>query len=101
MTTPIHYNKQEKTFTITQNTGVTVSIALLIMFAGAVISATTWVTTTQSRIDGITKSVQESREQISDISKRTTSGELKFVEIQTQLRGIDAALLEIKQAVKK
>ena len=100
MTTPIQYNKEEKTFTITQNTGVTVSIALLLMLAGAVISSTTWVNTTQSRIDALTQSVRENRSSITELTKKTNESDLKFVEIQTQLKSIDVTLLEIKAAVK-
>ncbi len=100
MTTPIQYNKEEKTFTITQNTGVTVSIALLVMLAGAVMSGTTWVNTTQSRIDSLAQSVKENRANIAELTKKTNESDVKFVEIQTQLKSIDTTLLEIKAAIK-
>lgn len=100
MTTPIQYNKEEKTFTITQNTGVTVSIALLVMLAGAVMSGTTWVNTTQSRIDSLTQSIKENRANIAELTKKTNESDVKFVEIQTQLKSIDTTLFEIKSALK-
>lgn len=100
MTTPVHYNKEEKTFTITQNTGVTVSIALLLMLAGAVISSTTWVNTTQSRIDSLAQSVRDNRANIAELTKKTNESDVKFVEIQTQLKSIDTTLFEIKSALR-
>lgn len=100
MTTPVHYNKEEKTFTITQNTGVTVSIALLLMLAGAVISSTTWVNTTQSRIDSLAQSVRDNRANIAELTKKTNESDIKFVEIQTQLKSIDTTLFEIKSALR-
>ncbi len=96
MTSPIQYDKQQKTFTITQNTGVTVSIALLLMLAGGVVSATTWVNTTQSRIDNVVAAAKENRENITGLIKKSNDSDVKFVEIQTQLKSIDSTLLEIK-----
>lgn len=100
MTSPIHYDKEQKTFTITQSTGITFSLALLLMLAGAVISATTWVTTTQARIDNLALSVKENRENITNLTKKSNDSDVKFVEIQTQLKSIDSNLLEIKAKLK-
>lgn len=100
MTSPIHYDKEQKTFTITQSTGITFSLALLLMLAGAVISATTWVTTTQARIDNLGLSVKENRENITNLTKKSNDSDVKFVEIQTQLKSIDSNLLEIKAKLK-
>lgn len=100
MTTPIQYDKEQKTFTITQSTGITFSLALLLMLASAVVSATTWVTTTQGRIDNLALSVKENRENITNLTKKANDSDVKFVEIQTQLKSIDANLLEIKDKLK-
>lgn len=98
MTSPIHYDKEQKTFTITQSTGVTFSLALLLMIGGAVVSATTWVTTTQSRMDNVIASVKENRENITDLIKRSNDSDVKFVEIQTQLKSIDVNIQRLIEA---
>lgn len=98
MTSPIHYDKDQKTFTITQSTGVTFSLALLLMISGAVISATTWVTTTQSRMDNVIASVKENRENITGLIKRSNDSDVKFVEIQTQLKSIDVNIQRLIEA---
>lgn len=98
MTSPIHYDKEQKTFTITQSTGVTFSLALLLMIGGAVVSATTWVTTTQSRMDNVIASVKENRKNITDLIKRSNDSDVKFVEIQTQLKSIDVNIQRLIEA---
>lgn len=98
MTAPIQYDKDQKTFTITQGTGVTLSLTLLIMLVTAVGSIATWVSTIQSRIDNLASSVKENRDNITDLIKRSNDSDVKFVEIQTQLKSIDVNIQRLIEA---
>lgn len=98
MMAPIQYDKDQKTFTITQGTGVTLSLTLLIMLVTAAGSIATWVSTTQSRIDNLASSVKENRENITDLIKRSNDSDVKFVEIQTQLKSIDVNIQRLIEA---
>lgn len=101
MTSPIQYDREQKTFTITQNTGITFSLALLLMISGAVISATTWVTTTQSRMDNVIASVKENQEEINKLKATDTTNQIKFTEIQTELKNIVLGQDELKVLIKE
>lgn len=101
MTSPIHYDKDQKTFTITQSTGVTFSLALLLMIGGAVVSATTWVTTTQSRMDNVIASVKDNSEEINKLKATDTTNQIKFTEIQTELKNIVLGQEELKVLIKE
>jgi len=43
-------NKSSKTITITQNTGITISIALVVMFAGALFTLATYFADQRNRL---------------------------------------------------
>lgn len=90
------FDKDKGTLTISQNTGITFSIAFLLMIAGALITAAAWVTTTQSRIDSTIASVKENRADINTLKASDTSNQIKFTEIQTQLKGIGVTQEELK-----
>lgn len=93
-------NKTSKTITISQNTGITMSLAFMIMIAGALITGVSWINTTQNRIDNLTISVQGQRVEINQLKTDSTNSQIKFTEIQTQLKSIDTTLLEIKDKLK-
>lgn len=90
------YNKEEKTLTISQNTGITFSVAFFLMVAGAISTGAVWVNNTQSRLDGAVASIKENREEITKLKTSDTSNQIKFTEIQTQLKGIGVTQEELK-----
>lgn len=93
-------NRTAKTLTISQNTGITFSVAFLIMLAGALITGTTWISSMQSRTEALEKSSIESKADIAKLKNESTQTQIKFTEIQTQLKSIDTTLLEIKEKLK-
>ena len=92
----MNYNHEEKTLTISQNTGITFSVAFLLMIASALVACTLWVNTIQSRVDSSVLSIKENREEINKLKTSDTSNQIKFTEIQTELKGIGATQEELK-----
>lgn len=90
------FNKAQKTITISQSTGITVSLTLIIMFAGAIFTSATWIADMRNRITDVEKTSDLNATDIATLKSESTTTQVKFTEIQTQLKGIDATLLEIK-----
>lgn len=93
-------NRKDKTLTISQNTGVTVSLALVIMFSGAVFTGATWLADVRNRISNIELTDAQQQTDISRLKSESTTNQVKFSEIQTQLKSIDSTLVEIKDRLK-
>lgn len=89
-------NRTEKTMTITQNTGIAFSVSFLLMLIGAVITGAVWVVGTQNRIDNAVSSINKNTEEIAKLKASDTSNQIKFTEIQTQLRSIGTSQDEMK-----
>lgn len=92
----MNYNHEDKTLTISQNTGITFSVAFFLMVAGAIVTGAVWVNTTQTRIDNAVASIKENRADINILKTSDTSNQIKFTEIQTQLKGIGVTQEELK-----
>ncbi len=90
-------NRTNKTITISQNTGVTFSVAFLIMVAGALVTGTTWVAGMDNRTRSIEEHTTTNTQDIGRLKSESTTNQVKFTEIQTQLKSIDATLVEIKE----
>lgn len=91
------YDKQARTITISQNTGITVSFALLIMFAGAIFTIATWVGDTRHNTTQNTTDISSLKADVVKLQGSDTETKVKLTEIQTQLKSIDTSLLEIKE----
>lgn len=89
-----------KTYTISQSTGIKISITFALMLAGALVSGVTWVNMTQNHISELTESVSSNRAMIDKLQSENNEAKLKYTEIATQLRNIDATLVEIKQKLR-
>lgn len=90
-------NRTKKTITISQNTGITVSIALVLMFAGAIFTVATWTTDVRNITQRNKTDIVDLRNDVTQLKVDSTTSQVKFTEIQTQLKSIDATLLEIKE----
>ena len=89
-------NKKTKTITVSQNTGITVSITLIIMFAGALITGTTWLTDMRNRTSNLELAQTRHGDDINILKAESVNSQIKFTEIQTQLKAIEALLIELK-----
>lgn len=94
-------DKELKTITISQNTGITFSLALLIMLGGALITATTWVSNTASQVHALEAKSNTQQSDIDALKAESVTTQVKLTEIQTQLKGIDVSLVEIKESLKR
>lgn len=94
------YDKATKTITISQNTGITFSVALLIMFSGAVFTVATWVGDTRHATQDNTRDISSLKDDVTKLKGSDTETKVKLTEIQTQLKAIDTSLIEIKNSVK-
>lgn len=90
-------NDKNKTLTIKQSTGVTFSLIMLVMFAGAIATVFTWTADMRNRVTNAEGMVTILRADIVKLQNEGTDTKVKFTEIQTQLKSIDATLLDIKE----
>jgi septal ring factor EnvC (AmiA/AmiB activator) len=93
----MNIDKDNKTITVAQNTGVTVSVALLIMFTGAIITLASSYADFQNRLTQAENKLTGLNTDIIRLKADGTDAKIKLTEIQTQLKSIDTSLLEIKQ----
>lgn len=93
-------NKQNKTITITQNTGITISIALVIMLTGALFTLATYFADQRNRLTIVESAQVSLRGDITKLQTESTDSRIKYTEIQTQLKSIDTTLLEIKEKLR-
>lgn len=98
--TNMKYNKTTKTLTITRSTMVNISVALLIFLGGALITATIQVQNLRNQVDNNTGSIGKLQERIGGLESDSVTTKVQLSDIQAQLRGIDANLLEIKQRLE-
>lgn len=91
------YDKDQKTITLSQNTGITVSVALLTMFAGAIFTIATWSTDMRRSTIQNTQDITTIQADIIELRADSIDGRVKLTEIQTQLKNIDLSLIEIKE----
>lgn len=96
----MQYDKENRQITVSQNTGVTLSVALIIMFAGAIMTATTTFNRIDTRGKQNAETTTDLRERVTKLEAESNESQVKFTEIQTQLKSIDANLLEIKEKLK-
>ena len=89
-----------KTYTISQSTGIKVSITFALMVAGALVSGVTWINMTQNNINELTAQTADNAARINKLQDDTNEAKLKYTEIATQLRNIDTTLVEIKQKLR-
>lgn len=93
-------NRTDKTLTISQNTGITFSVAFFLMIAGALISGASWVTTTQARIENTIASVKDNRAEINALKAQSNEQQIQLTEINAKTSSIDANVLELKEWIK-
>lgn len=98
--TNMKYNKTTKTLTITRSTMVNISVALLIFLGGALITATIQVQNVRNQVDNNAGSIGKLQERIGGLESDSVTTKVQLSDIQAQLRGIDANLLEIKQRLE-
>ena len=91
---------KSKTYTISQSTGVKISITFALMLAGALVSGVTWINMTQNNINELNSAVTSNTIKIDKLQSDNNEAKLKYTEIATQLRNIDATLVEIKQRLR-
>lgn len=92
-------DKDKKTITITQNTGITLSVTFLIMLLGVTISTVTWFNLVNSQIKMLDNRTSDNASDILKLKTESTATQIKFSEIQAQLKNIEATLSDIKQRV--
>ena len=92
----MNYNRDDRTITVKQATGVYTSIGFLITLGIALFFSSQCLTTIQNRVDSAVTSIKENREEINKLKTSDTSNQIKFTEIQTQLKGIGVTQEELK-----
>lgn len=87
----------EKGITISTNSAITVSLALVLMFAGAVWTGAITVSSWDNRVSALEKQDVEQDKKIIELSSDNVNAKVQLSEIQTQLKNIDTNILDIKQ----
>lgn len=75
---------------LSQKTYITLSLSLVIMIGGALITATTWFVTLQNQ-------VTMNASDITDLKADNITAKVQLAEIKSQLSNIDSNILDIKQ----
>ena len=83
--------------TITKNTGITFSVAFLVGVGSFIWTSSQQVSEVRTQIEQNVQQIEDLKDSVSELETEGVTTQLKLTEIQTQLRGIDATLLEIKQ----
>lgn len=91
------YDKTSKTITLSQNTGITVTVTLAFMFAGACFTIATWVGDTRHNTATNTQDIGNLKSDVTKLQSENIDTKVKLTEIQTQLKSIDISLIEIKE----
>lgn len=93
-------DNETKTITLKQSTGFNISLVILVMSVGAVITFTTFITDIKNRSVDNRNRIVEIEQDINKMQAETNESKVKYSEIQTQLKNIDATLIEIKQKLR-
>lgn len=96
----MNIDREQKTLTISQGTGITVSVTLVLMFAGAIFTGATWLSEMRNRTSNLELTSERLNADVSKLNTESTTNQVKFTEIQTQLKSIDTTLLEIKERLR-
>lgn len=75
---------------LSQKTYITLSLSLVIMIGGALITATSWFVTLQNQ-------VTLNASDITDLKADNITSKVQLAEIKSQLTNIDSNILDIKQ----
>lgn len=93
-------DSKDKTITLKQSTGFNISLVILVMAIGAVITFTTFITDIKNRSIDNKNRILELEQELVKINNENNESKVKYSEIQTQLKNIDATLIEIKQKLR-
>ncbi len=93
-------DNETKTITLKQSTGFNISLVILVMAVGAVITFTTFITDIKSRSIDNKNRLNAVEEDLQKIHNENNDSKVKYSEIQVQLKNIDETLLEIKQKLR-
>lgn len=93
-------NSENKTITIKQSTGFNISLIILVMAVGAIITFTTFISDIKTRSVDNKNKISDIERDLQGIHNETNDSKIKYTEIQTQLKNIDATLVEIKQKLR-
>lgn len=93
----MHVDKQQKTVTIKQNTAINISLAFLLVIAGALMTATTAFVEMKNRVHTNERSIQALSDKTNRLDTETINARVEFSKIQTQLLNIETNIIEIKE----
>ena len=96
----MNYDKDKKQITVSRNTGVTVSLTLLIMFSGALVTATINYNNLGNGVQRNTDAIKKLEMDNSQLSADNVQAKVEFSKIQVQLKSIETNLLEIKERLR-
>lgn len=89
---------EPKTITIKQNTAINVSVAVIVMFAGALVTATTMFVELRGQVNLHTIQIKEAEARIANQEAESNLVKVEMAKVQTQLTAIESHLIDIKEA---
>lgn len=93
-------NQGRKTVAVSQNTAFTLTIGMLITIVTLVASIVNSADMVTSRVSALERSDDAQSKEITALEADNVNSKVQLSEIQTQLKSIDANILEIKQTVR-
>lgn len=88
---------EPKTITIKQNTAISFSVAMILMIAGALISATTIFVELRNQVTVNKIDNQNQAADINVLKNENTLVKVELAKVQSQLTAIESHLIDIKQ----
>ena len=92
--------EEPKTITIKQNTAINVSVAIVIMFAGALITATTMFVELRGQVAVNKSGVEQMNVDISNLKAENTIVKVELAKVQSQLTSIESHLIDLKEGLR-
>jgi hypothetical protein len=97
----VKYNKDEKTLTLSRNTFLNISVGILIMLGGALVTATISFQNLRNQVSQNTITAQKNNDNILRLQTDGTSAKIELTKIQTQLSSIESTLIELKEGLTR
>lgn len=98
--TMVSVDREQKTITISQNTGITISVALGLMIAGVLVTSVTFMNGLINRTTNLEIATSQHQTDIKTLQYDNAAAKITAAKLETRLTSIDTTLLEIKERLR-
>lgn len=98
--TMVSVDSERKTITISQNTGITISVAFSLMIAGFLVTSVTFMNGLINRTTNLEIATSQHQTDIKTLQDDDAAAKITEAKLETRLTSIDTTLLEIKERLR-